>query len=128
MNKPEKITGVLVDVKAGTVKETSLTAALPAYESTLQCCSVTFHACQLGAFRFTVLSSAAPQANDLVSALDGNGSPLLYGNLFFCKTDDNARLASLTPLEIGFIRGRAYTLHVSRTQSWPVIPRLELLT
>lgn len=120
MNKPERITGVLVDVKAGTVKE----ATLDSYYKTLDCTCIDIVSRRLGPYRFDIIcdDEGLLKADARVSATGPEGHPMLVGNLFFCHHDEEGNTTSLHPDEITFILSRIiYLLDVVSLNSWPAI-------
>lgn len=127
MKQSEKITGVLVDVKAGTVKETTLDANLDSYYSALNCSCIDIVSRRLGPYRFDIIcdDEGLLTDNPRISGIDPQGLPALVGNLFFCRHDSNGNITSLTPAECAFILSRAYPICSQTTgERWKAIVRL----
>ena len=79
MNKPEKITGVLVDVNAGTVKEATIEANLDSYYKALNCDCIDIVVRSLGPYRFDIIcdDEGLLKDNARMSATDPHGHPML---------------------------------------------------
>lgn len=127
MKQIEKITGVLVDVNTGTIKETTIEASLDNYYSVLDCRCIDITTRFLGPYQFDIIcdDEGLLTANPRVSAVDPYGDPALVGNLFFCHHDEEGRLTSLLPGEADFILSRAYPVRSRHTgECWKAIFRL----
>lgn len=125
--KHRKITGVLVNVNTGTVKEVTIEANLDSYYKTLDCTCIDIVVRKLGPYRFDIIcdDEGLLKANPRVSATGPNGQPMLVGNLFFCHHDEEGNTTSLHPDEVTFILSRvSYLLDVVSLNSWPFIQRL----
>ena len=128
MNKTERITGVLVDVNAGTVKEATIEANLDSYYKALDCTCIDIVVRKLGPYRFDIIcdDEGLFRDNARVSATDPVGQPMLVGNLFFCHHDDEGNLTSLHPDEVTFILSRVIRLKELGTRNfWKAIYRLD---
>ena len=127
MNESRKITGVLVDVNAGTVKETTIEANLNSYYKILDCTCIDIVVRRLGPYQFDIIcdDEGLFRENARVSAIDPMGQPMLVGNLFFCHHDEKGNMTSLHPEEITFILSRAIFLHSRKSdKKWLAIHRL----
>ena len=128
MNKPEKITGVRVDVNAGTVKEATIEANLDSYYTALNCDCIDIVVRSLGPYRFDIIcdDEGLLKDNARMSATDPHGHPMLVGNLFFCHHDEEGNLTSLHPEEVTFILSRVIRLKELGTNNFrKVIHRLD---
>lgn len=127
MNKPAKITGVLVDVKAGTIKKATIAANLDSYYKVLDCDCIDIVGRSLGPYAFDVIcdDEGLLKSGARVSAISPEGNPMLVGNLFFCHHDEEGNLTSLNPEEIVFILSRSVSLFSLKTgEHWKAINRL----
>lgn len=125
--KHRKITGVLVDVNAGTVKEATIEANLDSYYKALDCTCIDIAVRKLGPYQFDIICDDEGMLKDnaRVSATGPLGQPMLVGNLFFCHHDEEGNMTSLHPEEITFILSRViYLLDAVSLNSWPAIQRL----
>lgn len=101
MNKPEKITGVLVDAKTRTAKEITVDNTGDSFREVLQCANIARGTCRYrGGFPSTVLYNAAQGAENRIAARNSSGKPILYGNLFLCESDEHGALKSLSPVKL----------------------------
>lgn len=127
MNKPAKITGVLVDVKAGTIKKATIAANLDSYHKVLDCDCIDIVGRSLGPYTFDVIcdDEGLLKPGARVSAINPTGRPMFVGNLFFCHHDEEGNLTSLHPEEIIFILSRAINLvSLDTGEHWKAIHRL----
>lgn len=125
--KHRKITGVLVDVNAGTVKEATIEANLDSYYKALDCTCIDIAVRKLGPYQFDIICDDEGMLKDnaRVSATGPLGQPMLVGNLFFCHHDEEGNATSLHPDEVTFILSRVcYLLDVVSLNSWAAIQRL----
>ena len=128
MNKPAKITGVLVDVKAGTIKKATIAANLDSYHKVLDCDCIDIVGRSLGPYTFDVIcdDEGLLKPGARVSAINPTGRPMFVGNLFFCHHDEEGNLTSLHPEEVTFILSRVIRLKELGTNNFrKVIHRLD---
>ena len=97
-----KITGVLVDVKTGTVAKATVEKNLDSYYEILNCRCIDVVWRGIGGKRFYIVcdDEALLTSDPRVSAVGVNGEMMLAGNLFVVQTDGGDDLQSLTEAEI----------------------------
>ena len=110
MKKTEKITGVLVDVKAGVAREATIEKSLSGYYKALDCSCIDIVSRHIGGQGFDIvcddeaLLKDSPRPSALSEMIDGNGRQImLYGSLFVVNYAGNGELCSLRQGQIKHI-------------------------
>lgn len=97
MKRKEKITGVLVDVKAGVARKATINKSLDGYYSALNCGCIDIVSRRIGGQGFDIVcySKALLYKNEPPSAFSANGEPVLFGNLFIANCNEEGVLFDL---------------------------------
>lgn len=105
MNKPKKITGVLVDVAAGTLKKRTFTYSLDTLYKLLHCTCIDISTCTLQGHEFDIVcdDEFLLKPARRMSAVDTHLQSVFAGNLFFCHHDTEGHLTSVTPEDFKLI-------------------------
>lgn len=108
------ITGVLVDAERAHVERATIPATLDSYYEHLDCTTIDIVSRTIGGKRFDIIcdDEALLRDNPILSALDSERFPMLYGNLFVCKSK-NGELVSLTDREVSHVLRNAGKLYVN---------------
>lgn len=110
--KPCTITGYLIDVQNETHGPRTIEKALRGYYEIIGCRLIAMPEHQIGVNRgrfhgkrFTIICDDESLFADQpkISAIDNLGQPMLCGNLFIVKTDDQGDTVSLDPADIKYL-------------------------
>ena len=108
----EFITGYLIDVQNETHGPRTIEKSLQGYYKTIGCRLISMPEHQIGVNRgrfhgkrFTIICDDEALFVDQpkISAIDNLGQPMLCGNLFIVKTDDQGDTVSLDPADIKYL-------------------------
>ena len=92
-----KITGVLIDVKEGTAKKTTIEKSLDGYYKALDCDCIDIAAREIGGKMFDIiLDDEGLLKNDPIMSGVQNGHPCFVGNLFIVKYNGRGDVTSLS--------------------------------
>lgn len=105
MKKTTKITGVLVDVKAGVARKATIEKSLGGYYKALNCGCIDIVTRRIGGQGFDIICDDEALLKDFakVSAVDKNNRPMLFGNLFVVNFDGSGDVCSLREGQIDFV-------------------------
>jgi hypothetical protein len=97
MKKTTKITGILVDVKAGVARKATIEKSLDGYYKALNCDCIDVVTRRIGGQRFDIIcdDEALLKAFIKPSAVDKDNHPMLFGNLFVVNFNGKDDVCSL---------------------------------
>ena len=98
-----QVTGVLIDVKGdGTAKMTTIENELDEYYRILKCDIFDIISLRIGKHRYDIYcdDNGLLKTDKIISAVDCKCNPMLVGNLFVTKTDEEGETVSLSEEEI----------------------------
>ena len=95
------ITGILIDVHAGTASVATIEKGLDGYYKALWCDCIDITWRSIGGRRFCIVcdDEGLLKSGCRLSAIDSSGTPQLVGNLFVVQDDGEEDVRSLTPEE-----------------------------
>lgn len=120
----KKITGVLVDVNAGTIVKATIEKSLEGYYAALNCSLIDITSRTIGGRRFLVVcDDEGLLKNDAqLSAIAPSGEVMFVGNLFIAKSDGEDDLESLSDEECAHIIRNSVKVCTGRHQKpYPVL-------
>lgn len=105
MPKTTTITGYFVDPEHGIAEPRTIERSLRGYYDLLRCDLIAIAPRAFGARRFDIIcdDEGLLKEKPLVSAYHRDGSPMLVGPLFVCKSDGRSNEASLSPEELDYV-------------------------
>lgn len=117
-----KVTGVLLDVSQGALKNgnkpqvVTVEDELSSYYEILNCRCIDITQRKIGGKLFDIVcdDEALLVDDPVMSAVSTDFEPMLAGNLFICKVDDEGNLVSLTTEEQESVLGCIYRLRTMR--------------
>lgn len=98
-----QVTGVLIDVKGdGTAKMTTIENELDEYYRILKCDIFDIISLRIGKHRYDIYcdDNGLLKTDKIISAVDCRRNPMLVGNLFVTKTNEEGETISLSEEEI----------------------------
>ena len=119
-----KVTGVLIDVKnRTTVVYTVNSGTLEEYYRILNCTTFDIASRRIGDNYYDIYcdDEGLLQCNPVVSAVSEDRKPMLVGNLFVTKTNDEGETISLTAEEISEVLAAVVNLYDEDGNMWPAI-------
>ena len=119
-----KVTGVLIDVKNRTiVVYTVNSGSLEEYYNILNCTTFDIASRRIGENVYDIYcdDEGLLQCNPIVSAVSSDRNPMLVGNLFVTKTNDEGETISLTQEEISEVLDSVIDLYDEDGNVWPAI-------
>ena len=119
-----KVTGVLIDVKnRTTVVYTVNSGTLEEYYRILNCTTFDIASRRIGDNYYDIYcdDEGLLQCNPVVSAVSEDRKPMLVGNLFVTKTNDEGETISLTTEEISEVLAAVTNLCDEDGNVWPAI-------
>ena len=119
-----KVTGVLIDVLAGTtIVYTVKSGTLEEYYRILNCTTFDITSRRIGNNYYDIYcdDEGLFQCNPIVSAISSDRNPMLVGNLFVTKTNDEGETISLTQEEIGEVLDNIVHLYDESGRTWSAI-------
>lgn len=119
-----KVTGVLIDVMAGrAIVYTVKSGTLEEYYRILNCTTFDIATRRIGTGVYDIYcdDEGLLQCNPIVSAVSDDRHPMLVGNLFVAKTNDEGETISLSMDEIGEVIDNITTLCDESGRTWPAL-------
>jgi len=119
-----KVTGVLIDVKnRTTVVYTVNSGSLEEYYNILNCTTFDIASRRIGSSYYDIYcdDEGLLKCNPVVSAVSEDRQPMLVGNLFVTKTNDEGETISLTAEEISEVLHNVTNLYDEDGNVWPAI-------
>lgn len=126
MKKTTKITGVLVDVKAGVARKATIEKSLDGYYKALNCGCIDIVTRRIGGQRFDIICDDEALLKDFakVSAVNESNRPMLFGNLFVVNFDGRGDVCSLREGQIDFVLYHTKTV-TDLKKRWTVLTNCE---
>lgn len=105
MPKTTTITGYFVDPEHGIAEPRTIERSLRGYYDLLRCDLIDIAPRAFGARRFDIIcdDEGLLKEKPLVSAYHRDGTPMLVGPLFVCKSDGHDNEDSLSPEELDYV-------------------------
>lgn len=119
-----KVTGVLIDVKNRTAAVYTVNSGtLEEYYRILNCTTFDIVSRRIGENVYDIYcdDEGLLQCNPIVSAVSIDRKPMLVGNLFVTKTNDEGETISLTDEEISEVLEAVINLYDEDGRVWPAI-------
>lgn len=120
-----KVTGVLIDVMAGRAIPFCLMNSdeLQAYYDILNCTTFDIATRRIGSGVYDIYcdDEGLLQCHPIVSAVSEDGNPMLVGNLFVVKTNDEGETISLSTDELSEVLEHITTLCDETGRTWPAL-------
>ena len=119
-----KVTGVLIDVKnRTTVVHTVNSGSLEEYYDILNCTTFDIASRRIGGSYYDIYcdDEGLLKCSPVVSAVSEDREPMLVGNLFVTKTNDEGETISLTAEEISEVLNSVINLYDEDGNVWPAI-------
>ena len=119
-----KVTGVLIDVKNRTTVVCSVNSgSLEDYYRILDCTTFDIASRRIGENVYDIYcdDEGLLKCSPIVSAVSSDRQPMLVGNLFVTKTNDEGETISLTAEEIREVLASVINLYDEDGNAWPAI-------